>query len=113
MVRLSEHTSWKALEAHAARPDATDILGLFATDSDRAKNFTLEAAGLTLDYSKNPISDETLKLLLSLAEHSSLPAQLKAMFDGRRINVTENRSVLHIALRNRSQRPILVGKSVV
>lgn len=108
MVRLSERASWKALDEQAAHPGATDILGLFDADPRRAKAFSLEAAGLILDYSKNPVSDETMKLLLSLAEHSSVLAQLQAMFEGRRINITENRSVLHIALRNRSQRPIIV-----
>jgi glucose-6-phosphate isomerase len=114
MTRLIERTSWKALTAHAARPGATDIIGLFEADSNRAKKFSLETAGLFLDYSKNPVSDETLKLLLSLAEHCSVPAQLQAMFEGRRINITENRAVLHIALRNRSQRPIVVdGRDVM
>lgn len=108
MARLSERSSWKTLEAHAARPGATDILALFDADPNRATNFSVEAAGLLLDYSKNPVSQETLQLLLSLAEHSSVPAQLQAMFEGRRINVTENRAVLHVALRNRSRRPIIV-----
>lgn len=114
MERLSERTGWKALAARAARPGATDIIGLFDADANRANKFSLEAAGLVLDYSKNPVSNETLELLVSLAEHASLPAQLKAMFEGRRINITENRAVLHIALRNRSQRPIVVdGRDVM
>ncbi len=114
MARLSERSSWKALAAQAARPDATDIIGLFDTDAERASKFSLEAAGLFLDYSKNPISDDTRSLLLSLAEHSSVPEQIKAMFEGRRINISENRAVLHIALRNRSQRSITVnGRDVM
>jgi len=114
MARLSERTSWKALDAHAARPAVTDILALFDADPNRARIFSLEAAGLVLDYSKNPVSDETLRLLLSLAEQSSLPAQIQAMFEGRRINITENRAALHIALRNHSQRPIIVdGQDVM
>ncbi len=80
MERLSERASWKALAAHAARPGATDIIGLFDADSNRANNFSLEAAGLVLDYSKNPVSSETLELLVTLAEHASVPEQLKAMF---------------------------------
>ena len=114
MARLTERASWKALEAHAARPQARDILGLFATDPRRASRYRLEAAGLFLDYSKNPVSDETLQLLLSLAADSSMPEQIQAMFKGRRINVTENRPVLHIALRNQSQRPVHVdGRDVM
>ncbi len=114
MARLSEGTSWKALDAHASRSGAKDILGLFDADSNRAQKFSLEAAGLVLDYSKNPVSEQTLELLLSLAENSSVSAQLQAMFEGRRINVTENRPALHIALRNRSQRPIIVdGRDVM
>ncbi len=109
MARLIERSSWKSLEAHAARPGATNILAMFDADPNRARNFSVEAAGLFLDYSKNPVSQETLELLLSLAEHSSVPEQLQAMFEGRRINVTENRPVLHVALRNRSRRPIIVN----
>jgi glucose-6-phosphate isomerase len=86
---------------------------LFDADAERASKFSLEAAGLFLDYSKNPISDGTLAMLLSLAEHSSVTEQIKAMFEGRRINISENRAVLHIALRNRSQRPVIVNGSDV
>ncbi len=110
MARLTERASWKALEAHATRPQARDIQGLFATDPQRAARYCLEAAGLFLDYSKNPIADETLQLLLALAADSSVPEQIQAMFEGRRINITENRPVLHIALRNQSQRPIYVDE---
>jgi len=114
MSRLSERTSWAALKAHAARPGATDIVGLFTDDPQRATRYGLEAAGLYLDYSKNPVTDETLELLLSLAEHSSVAEQVQAMFDGRRVNITEGRPALHIALRNRSARPVLVdGRDVM
>ncbi len=110
MARLTERASWKALEAHATRPQARDIQGLFATDPQRAARYCLEAAGLFLDYSKNPIADETLRLLLALAADSSVPEQIQAMFEGRRINITEKRPVLHIALRNQSLRPIYVDE---
>lgn len=113
MARLSERTSWKALRAHAARAGATEIRQLFRDDPGRAERFSLEAAGLFLDYSKNPVTNETVELLLSLAEQSSVPPQIQAMFDGRRINVTENRPALHVALRNRSGRPMLVDGSDV
>ncbi len=114
MTRLTERPSWKALEAHAARPGAADIIGLFEREPRRAEAFSIEAAGLFLDFSKNPVSRETLALLQSLAEQASLKQQIQAMFDGRRVNTTENRPALHIALRNRSQRPVLVdGRDVM
>ena len=113
MTRLTERSSWQALQAHASAPDATDILGLFERDPRRTERFSLSAAGLYLDYSKNPVSNDTMKLLLSLAEQSSLSQQIQAMFEGRRINVTENRAVLHTALRNRSERPVNVNGSDV
>ncbi|MGD8477200.1 MAG: glucose-6-phosphate isomerase, partial [Burkholderiales bacterium] len=114
MARLTERNSWKALQAHAARPQAQDIRALFEEDSQRSARFGLEAAGLHLDFSKNPVSDTTLQLLLELAGQSSLSEQTVAMFEGRRINVTEDRPALHIALRNRSQRPVMVdGRDVM
>ena len=108
MARLTERSSWKRLAAHAAAAQSKDIRILFEQDAQRGIRYCLEAAGLFLDFSKNPVSDETLRLLIELANQSSLPDQVRAMFDGRRINVTENRPALHTALRNRSQRPILV-----
>jgi len=87
---------------------------LFADDPRRADRFSIEAAGWFLDYSKNRITDETLSLLFQLARACNLEAARDAMFNGDRINVTENRPVLHIALRNRSNRPILVdGRDVM
>ena len=114
MARLTERSSWKNLAAHAANAQAKDIRTLFDQDPQRARRYCLEAAGLFLDFSKNPVSDETLQLLIELANQSSLPDQVRAMFDGRRVNITENRPALHIALRNRSQRPVLVdGRDVM
>ncbi len=114
MARLTERSSWKALQAHATSPGAQNIRGLFEHDPQRSARYSLEAAGLFLDFSKNPVSDVTLQLLLELADQSSLTDQVTAMFEGRRVNITENRPALHIALRNRSQRPILVdGRDVM
>ena len=90
------------------------ILDLFAQDPQRSQAFSIDACGMLLDYSKNPISAETRRLLVALAEEAGVPAQIAAMFEGRRINVTEKRAVLHTALRNRSQRPVMVdGQDVM
>ena len=90
------------------------IADLFAQDPARAQEFSVAACGLLLDYSKNPVSRQTRRLLVTLAEDASLPAQIVAMFEGKRINVTEKRAVLHTALRNRSDRPVLLdGKDVM
>lgn len=114
MARLTERTSWKALQVKAASPEEADIRGLFERDSQRSARYSLEAAGLFLDFSKNAVSDATLQLLLDLADQSSLTEQVAAMFEGHRVNITENRPALHIALRNRSQRPVLVdGRDVM
>jgi glucose-6-phosphate isomerase len=87
---------------------------LFAQDPDRFKKFSLEFEGLLLDFSKNRITGETLKLLRALAVERDVAGWAKKMFNGEKINITENRAVLHIALRNRSNRPILVdGKDVM
>ena len=113
-MRLTERSTWKALDAHARQSGDTRILDLFAQDPERVQAFSLEACGILLDYSKNPVSAETRRLLLALAEDASVPAQIAAMFEGRRINITEKRAVLHTALRNRSQRPVLVdGQDVM
>jgi glucose-6-phosphate isomerase len=107
-MRLTDRATWKALDAHSREMGDARILDLFARDPQRAQAFSIEACGILLDYSKNPISAETRRLLIALAEDASVPAQIASMFDGRRINVTEKRAVLHTALRNRSQRPVLV-----
>ena len=87
---------------------------MFADDPKRGERFTLQAAGIFLDYSKNRITDETLKLLLQLAEESGLRERIDAMFRGDKINITENRAVLHVALRAPKDATILVdGKDVV
>ncbi len=97
-IPLTQCNAWKALTAHRKNKDL-QLRALFADDPNRGQRLTVEAAGLFLDYSKNRITDETLGLLLQLAEESGLREQIDAMFRGDRINVTENRAVLHVALR--------------
>lgn len=96
---LTERQAWKDLVAHYQKIRGLHLRKLFAEDSRRGERMTAEAVGLFLDYSKNRITDETLKLLLRLAEESGLRARIAAMFGGEKINITENRAVLHVALR--------------
>jgi glucose-6-phosphate isomerase len=105
---------WKALESHHQKLRELHLRQLFADDPKRGERLTTEAVGLYLDYSKNRITDETLKLLLQLAEECELRARIDAMFRGEKINITENRAVLHIALRAPSGTSIVVdGENVV
>ncbi len=111
---LTERKAWKDLAAHAEAMKNTTIKDLFAADAVRAPKFTLEAEGLLLDYSKNRITDETLKLLIALAEEIGLKSRTEAMFTGEKINITENRAVLHVALRAPKDEKIVVdGEDVV
>jgi glucose-6-phosphate isomerase len=96
---LTARPAWKALAAHYQRVRNLHLRELFAGDPERGERLTAEAAGLFLDYSKNRVTDETLALLVRLAEESGLRARIDAMFRGERINVTENRAALHVALR--------------
>jgi glucose-6-phosphate isomerase len=96
---LRERTAWKELEAHADEMRETHLRELFADDPKRGERLTVEALGLYLDYSKNRITDETIELLLDLAAESGLRARIDAMFAGEKINLTEDRAVLHVALR--------------
>ncbi|PYU27507.1 MAG: glucose-6-phosphate isomerase [Acidobacteria bacterium] len=96
---LTRRKAWKALQAHYEGVRGLHLRGLFAEDPKRGERLTAEAAGIFLDYSKNRITDETVKLLIQLAEESGLRAQIDAMFRGDKINFTENRAVLHVALR--------------
>ena len=108
------YSPWDALEAHYKQIARLHLRNLFAEDPHRGERMTVEAEGLYLDYSKNRITDETLKLLLQLAEESGLRARIEAMFRGEKINVTENRAVLHVALRAPKDASIVVdGKNVV
>jgi glucose-6-phosphate isomerase len=96
---LTQRSAWKALAAHHKKIQKLHLRELFADDPERGKRMTAEAAGLFLDFSKNRITDETLKLLVQLAGESDLNGRIAAMFNGEKINVTENRAVLHVALR--------------
>ncbi|SHH54204.1 glucose-6-phosphate isomerase [Jatrophihabitans endophyticus] len=111
---LTERPAWAALRAHHAEVGGRHLRELFADDPDRGTRLTLEAAGIYLDYSKNRITDETLRLLLQLAEESGLRERIDAMFAGEKINTTEDRAVLHVALRAPSGTRITVdGVDVV
>ena len=111
---LTARPSWKALESHHQKVRQSHLRKLFADDPKRGERLTTEAVGLYLDYSKNRITDETLKLLLQLAEESGLRARIDAMFRGDKINITENRAVLHVALRApRSASIVVDGENVV
>src|SRR5215470_15988617 len=96
---LTTRKAWKALEAHYKKVRELHLRNLFADDPKRGERMTAEAVGLFLDYSKNRITDDTVKLLLQLAEESGLRGRIDAMFRGEKINITENRAVLHVALR--------------
>src|SRR6266446_3452873 len=111
---LTSRRAWKALESHYRRAKEGHLRKLFATDPRRGVRMTAEATGLFLDYSKNRVTNETLKLLFELAKESGLRAAIDAMFRGDKINLTENRAVLHIALRAPKGVSITVdGKNVV
>jgi glucose-6-phosphate isomerase len=111
---LTQRPAWKALAAHHKQIQKLHLRKLFADDVKRGQRFTAEAAGLFLDFSKNCITDQTLTLLLQLARESGLRGKIDAMFSGEKINLTENRAVLHVALRAPKGETILVdGKNVV
>jgi len=113
-VPLTQLSAWKALESHYQQIKDVHLRSLFADDSKRGERLKAEAIGIYLDYSKNRITDETLSLLLQLAEESGLRGRIDAMFRGDKINITENRAVLHVALRAPKGTSILVdGKDVV
>src|SRR5262245_15343611 len=96
---LTDRKAWKALAGHFQAMRTVHLRDLFAQDSGRGQRMTVEGAGLFLDYSKNRVNDDTLRLLVGLAEESGLRSRIDAMFRGDKINVTENRAVLHTALR--------------
>src|SRR5262245_47248750 len=110
----NERSAWKALVAHHQRIRDMHLRKLFVDDPRRGERMTVDAVGLYLDYSKNRVTDETLKLLLQLANESGLRERIDAMFRGDKINITENRAVLHIALRAPKEASIVVdGENVV
>ncbi|MDA1044840.1 MAG: glucose-6-phosphate isomerase, partial [Verrucomicrobia bacterium] len=111
---LTDLPAWKALVNHHAEIKNVHLRELFAQDPERASRFALDVEGLYLDYSKHRITDETLDLLMALAEAVDLAGQRGAMLRGEKINTTENRAVLHTALRNRSDRAVHVdGENVM
>jgi glucose-6-phosphate isomerase len=114
MSALTSSPAWKNLLKHYESAKDLTMRDLFAQDPARAARFTLDFGGLYFDFSKNRIVDETLRLLRALAVERNVPGMAKKMFSGEKINITEDRAVLHIALRNRSNTPILVdGKDVM
>src|SRR5437764_13291656 len=113
-IPLTQRPTWKALEAHYQNIRDQHLRTLFAEDPHRGERFTLEAVGIYLDYSKNRVTGETIQLLLELAASSGLRERIDAMFSGEKINVTENRAVLHVALRAPRDESIVVdGENVV
>ena len=113
-IHPTQTPAWAALEDHYLAIGNLHLRNLFAEDPDRFQRYHRRFGDLLLDYSKNRITDDTLSLLLQLAEETHLPAAIESLFRGDAINETENRAVLHVALRNRSNRPILVdGKDVM
>jgi glucose-6-phosphate isomerase len=114
MTALTQTPTWKALAAHRQAMRGVHVRDLFVSDPGRAERLSLEVGDLFVDYSKNRVKDETMTLLFDLARQAQVPEWRDRMFSGDAINGTEGRSVLHVALRNRSNRPILVdGKDVM
>ncbi|MDA8137600.1 MAG: glucose-6-phosphate isomerase [Desulfobacteraceae bacterium] len=111
---LTQRPAWQALQAHYEKIRHLHLRQLFADDPGRGERLSAEAAGLYLDYSKNRVTDETLRLLIGLAEQSGLRERIEAMFRGDAINATEKRAVLHTALRApRTERVVVDGRNVV
>src|ERR1051326_937069 len=94
-----KRSAWNALASHYQSASKMHLRQLFADDPKRGQNMAIEAVGLYFDYSKNRVTDETMKLLVQLAEESGLRARIDAMFSGEKINIMEKRAVLHVALR--------------
>src|SRR5262249_8585948 len=111
---LTERPAWRALAAHYESTRVVPLRELFADDPERGGRLTADGGGLHLDYSKHRVTDETLRLLLQLARESGLRERTDAMFRGEKINVTENRSVLHVALRMpKGEKLVVDGEDVV
>ena len=109
MSKLTSSPAWQALKAHHAAIEPVHMRRMFQDDPARFDRFSLQLGDLLFDYSKNRITDETVRLLVALAEQAGLPAAIGRMFGGEKINFTERRAVLHTALRNRSGHPVYVG----
>jgi glucose-6-phosphate isomerase len=113
-MRPTETPAWRALTEHARALSRIHLRDLFASDPERAARMTRTVAGLRVDFSKHRATEETIRALVALAEQCGLPRAIERMFGGEKINVTENRAVLHVALRNRSHRAIQVdGRDVM
>src|SRR5262245_3125127 len=113
-AKLTSRPAWEALTEHSDSIRSMHLRALFADDPKRGERFTVEAAGLFLDYSKNRITGETIRLLCQLARECGLAKRIEAMFRGDKINATENRAVLHAALRTpQSEKIIVDGNDVV
>ena len=108
MSALRERPAWQALERHARAGAGIHLRDLFAQDPERGERLTAEAASWLLDYSKQRVTDETLRLLVELAAECGVPDRIEAMFRGERINATEDRAVLHVALRAPRDESIVV-----
>ena len=114
MTTLTDSAAWQALQGHYQDMQTVTMRDLFSQDPRRFDKFSLEFEEILLDFSKNRITEKTLTLLMDLAKQADLPAWIEKMFRGEKINVTEGRAVLHIALRNRSNEPIYVdGENVM
>jgi len=114
MSKLTDSKSWKKLEDHYKKTSSFQMRELFKNDPDRFKRFSVKFKDILLDYSKNRITSDTLSLLFALAEEQELKKAIEDMFSGKKINTTENRAVLHTALRNFSGKPVLVdGEDVM
>jgi glucose-6-phosphate isomerase len=114
MQKLTERPEWTDLQQHHPQMASVHLRDLFGKNRVRAREFSIKGCGLLLDYSKNRITPETMRLLIALAEGVGLQEAIERMFTGEKINVTENRAVLHTALRNRSGEPVLVdGRDVM
>jgi glucose-6-phosphate isomerase len=114
MSKLTESPAWQALRFHHAAISSTHMRQMFRDDPARFDKFSVNLGDLLFDYSKNRINDQTVRLLIELADQAKLPSWIERMFNGEKINSTEHRSVLHTALRNRSDRPVQIdGKDVM
>jgi glucose-6-phosphate isomerase len=114
MVSLTESPAWKRLQVHYNKIAGQHMRLLFASDTERFERFSVRLENLLFDYSKNRIDSETMEILMDLARERGLVERIEAMFSGERINSTEDRAVLHVALRNRSNRPVSVeGRDVM
>ena len=105
---ISQTPAWKALTEHTKKLKKKTISASFKEESDRFETFSINAAGIFLDFSKNILTKETFSLLLNLAQERDVKNWIEKMFSGEKINITENRAVLHTALRNKSDKPVLL-----